>query len=48
MMDDPEVEEVDEVFKAVEDAMEEAAMMAGDFDFVDFSFDDNDDDEVDD
>ncbi len=48
MMDDPEVEEVDEVFEAVEDAMEEAAMMAGDFDFVDFSFDDNDDDEVDD
>ena len=46
MMDDPEVEEVDEVFEAVEDAMEEAAMMAGDFDFVDFSFDD--DDEVDD
>lgn len=49
MMDDPEVEEVDEVFEAVEDAMEEAAMMAGDFDFVDFSFDDvDDDDEVDD
>ncbi len=46
MMDDPEVEEVDEVLEAVEDAMEEAAMMAGDFDFVDFSFDD--DDEVDD
>jgi HEAT repeat protein len=45
MLDDPEVEEVDEVFEAVEEAMEEAAMMAGDFNFVDFPFDD---DEVDD
>lgn len=46
MLDDPEVEEIDEVFEAVEEAMEESAMMAGDFDFVDFPFDD--DDEVDD
>ncbi len=48
MLDDPEVEEEDAVFEAVEEAMEEAAMMAGDFDFVDFAFsDDDDDDEVD-
>ena len=44
MLDDPEVEEVDEVFEAVEDAMEEAAMMAGDFDFVDFPFADDEED----
>jgi hypothetical protein len=48
MFDDPEVEEVDEVFEAVEDAMEEAAMTAGDFDFLDFPFADDDDDEEDD
>ncbi|MAU01258.1 MAG: hypothetical protein CL608_29285 [Anaerolineaceae bacterium] len=45
MIDDPEVEEVDEVFEAVEDAMEEAAMMAGDFDFVDFPFADDDEED---
>jgi HEAT repeat protein len=48
MFDDPEVEEVDVVFEAVEDAMEEAAMTAGDFDFLDFPFADDDDDEEDD
>ncbi len=47
MLDDPEVEEVDEVFEAVEDALEEATMMAGDFDFVDFAFDDDDEEEDD-
>jgi HEAT repeat protein len=45
MLDDPEVEEVDEVFEAVEEAMEEAAMMAGDFNFVDLAFDDDEDDD---
>ena len=45
MLDDPEVEEVDEVYEAVEDAMEEAAMMAGDFDFVDFAFADDDEED---
>lgn len=45
MLDDPEVEEVDEVFEVVEEAMEEAAMMAGDFNFVDFSFDDEDEED---
>ncbi|MBK8899926.1 MAG: HEAT repeat domain-containing protein [Anaerolineaceae bacterium] len=47
MLDDPEVEEDDEVMEAVEEAMEEAAMMAGEFDFVDFDFDDEEDDEDD-
>ena len=45
MLDDPEVEEVDEVYEAVEDGMEEAAMMAGDFDFVDFAFADDDEED---
>ncbi len=45
MHDDPEVEEIDELFEAVEEAMEEATMMAGDFDFVDFPFDDDDEEE---
>ena len=38
MLDDPEVEEIDEVMEAVEEALEEAAMMAGDFSLVDFPF----------
>lgn len=38
MLDDPEVEEIDEVVEAVEEALEEAAMMAGDFSLVDFPF----------
>ena len=42
MLDDPEVEEIDELFEAVEEAMEESAMMAGDFNFVDFPFGDED------
>jgi hypothetical protein len=33
------------VFEAVEEAMEEAAMMAGDFNFVDLAFDDDEDDD---
>jgi HEAT repeat protein len=36
MMDDPEVEENEEVLEVVEAAMEESALMAGDFSFVDF------------
>ncbi|MCB8979910.1 MAG: HEAT repeat domain-containing protein [Ardenticatenaceae bacterium] len=47
MLDDPEVEEDDEVMEAVEEAMEEAAMMAGDFDFVDFGFDEEDEEAFD-
>jgi len=43
MLDDPEVEEIDEVFEAVEEAMEEAVMMAGDFSFVDIPFDEGED-----
>ena len=38
MLDDPEVEEIDEVMEAVEEALEESALMAGDFDFVDVPF----------
>lgn len=43
MLDDPEVEEIDELFEVVEEALEEATMMAGAFDFVDFPFDDEED-----
>ena len=42
MLDDSEVEEVDELFEAVEEAMEESAMMAGDYKFVDFPLEDED------
>lgn len=45
MVDDPEIEEDDELIEAVEDALEEAAMMAGDFNFVDFPYDGEDEDE---
>lgn len=47
MIDDPEIEEDDEILQAVEEAMEEAAMMAGEFDFVDFDFDDDEDEDND-
>ena len=47
MLEDPEIEADDEILQTVEEAMEEAAMMAGEFDFVDFDFDE-DDDEADD
>lgn len=47
MFDDPEVEEIDEVLEAVEEAMEESAMMAGDFNFVDFPLDEEADDALD-
>ncbi len=47
MMDDPEIEKDDEVLQAVEEAIEEAAMMAGEFDFVDFDFDDEADEDFD-
>ncbi|MCA9917223.1 MAG: HEAT repeat domain-containing protein [Anaerolineales bacterium] len=45
MLDDPEIEADDELLEVVEAAIEEAAMMAGDFDFGDFLFDDDDDDD---
>lgn len=50
MLDDPEVEENIEVLEVVEAAMEESAMMAGDFSFVDFPIgpDGDEDDEFDD
>lgn len=47
MMDDPEIEEDNTVMEAVEEALEEAAMMAGAFDFVDFDFDDEADEDFD-
>ena len=47
MLDDPEVEEIDEVMEAVEEALEESAMMAGDFDFVDIPFGLEDDEDFD-
>ncbi|WP_420631870.1 HEAT repeat domain-containing protein [Candidatus Leptofilum sp.] len=40
MLDDSEVEENEELLEVVEAAMEEAAMMAGDFDFADFPYGD--------
>ena len=43
MMDDAEVEEIDELMEVVEEAMEESAMMAGDFNFIDFPFGGEDD-----
>lgn len=43
MLDDPEVEEDEDLLEIVEAALEEAAMMAGDFDFGDLLFDDADD-----
>jgi HEAT repeat protein len=49
MMDDPDIEEDEEVLEVVEAAMEETAMMAGDFSFVDFPIgpeDDLDEDEL--
>lgn len=45
MLDDSENEEDDELLDAVEEALEEAAMMAGDFDFGDFMFDDDESDD---
>ena len=45
MLDDSEIEEDDELLDAVEEALEEAAMMAGDFDFGDFMFDDDESDD---
>ncbi|MEZ4594239.1 MAG: HEAT repeat domain-containing protein [Chloroflexota bacterium] len=48
MLEDPEIAEDDELLEVVEAAMEEAAMMAGDFEFADFLFGDDDDDEDDD
>jgi HEAT repeat protein len=47
MYDDPEVEEIDEVFEAVEEAIEESVMMAGDFNFVDLPFDEEEDEDDD-
>lgn len=41
MLDDPEVEDIDEVLEVVEDALEESTMMAGDFNFADFPFGDD-------
>ena len=45
MRDDPEVEEVDEVLEAVEEALEEATMMAGELNFVDLPFDEDEEEE---
>lgn len=44
MSDDPEIEADDEVLQAVEEAMGEVAMMAGDFEFIDFDYDEDEDD----
>ena len=41
MLDDEEVEEVDELLEVVEEALEEAAMMAGDFSAMDFPIGEN-------
>lgn len=48
MFDDPEIEEIDEVFEVVEEAIEVSAMMSGDFNFVELGFDDEDDFDLDD
>jgi HEAT repeat protein len=39
MLDDSEVQELDQVLEAVEDAMEESTLMAGDINFADSLFD---------
>lgn len=44
MMEDPEIEEDDELLEIVEAAMEEAAMMAGDFEFGDFRLGEDEED----
>ncbi|WP_420644443.1 HEAT repeat domain-containing protein [Candidatus Leptofilum sp.] len=44
MLDDPEVEENEEILEVVEEALEESAMMAGDFNFADFPYGDPIDD----
>ncbi|MCP4418950.1 MAG: HEAT repeat domain-containing protein [Chloroflexi bacterium] len=41
MLDDSEVKELEQVLEAVEDALEESALMAGDFNFADFPFNDD-------
>jgi len=45
MLDDPEIEENEEVLEVVEAAMEESAMMAGDFSFVDSTIGPEDEDD---
>lgn len=46
MLDDPEIEEDDELVELVEAALEESAMMAGDFEFADFLFDEDEEDDL--
>jgi HEAT repeat protein len=42
MLDDAEVQELDQVLEAVEDALEESTLLAGDINFADSLFDDGD------